>query len=260
MLARRYGRTALYQLGLRVHTTLDRRLQAAAEHSLRRGIEALADRMDGFRSAFRRMEPEQRQTYMRSQTQRYDGVDRLDPALTYEGLVTAVRRNSARVQVGPFAGDVVLSSASGVPAPALALHDVIRVRVVDDVAAALCLRSQSAHRGRADRGRSAYRVHQGDGRRLRLQPQSFQPRDPGKASAWLGIQAPRLRSRAGPQLHACPRSSTTRRSRTRGQPPPVDPAELREAILRADHAAYRAGEVAQRRHREARRRASARTI
>jgi penicillin-binding protein 1A len=54
-----------------------------------------------------------------------------EPAFSYEGLVTAVRGNSARVQVGPFTGDVVFPPNLNGKTPKLQVHDLIRVRVAD---------------------------------------------------------------------------------------------------------------------------------
>jgi penicillin-binding protein 1A len=131
MLEGRYGRTVLYQLGLRVHTTLDPRMQVAAERALRGGLEHLAARLDGFRAGFRNMGQDEREMYLRLQAQAFDGVDMLDPALSYEGLVTAMRADSARVQVGPFIGELAFSPEDGAPIPRLALNDLVRVRPVD---------------------------------------------------------------------------------------------------------------------------------
>jgi penicillin-binding protein 1A len=132
ILEERYGRTVLYDLGLQVHTTVDLRLQAAAEQALRGGVERLADRLGGFRSGFRHMGPEEREAYLRLQAQAFKGVDAPDPAFSYEGLVTAVRQQSARVQVGPFTGDLVFPSADGAKVPKLELNDLIRVRVIEE--------------------------------------------------------------------------------------------------------------------------------
>ena len=129
LLEERYGRTVLYELGLRVHTTVDLRLQAVAEQSLREGIEALANRLGGFRAGFRNMEHEEREVYLRVQAQAFKGMDAPDPAFTYEALVTALRGGSARVQVGPFSGDLGYPTTG--KRPALQLNDLIRVRVAD---------------------------------------------------------------------------------------------------------------------------------
>jgi penicillin-binding protein 1A len=130
-LEERYGRTVLYELGLRVHTTVDLRLQTAAENALRGGIDALSERLGGFRGGFRAMEHEEREAYLRAQAAAFKGMDAPDPAYTYEALVTAVRGTSARVQVGPFSGDLVFPD-TGAKRPPLQLNDLIRVRTLDD--------------------------------------------------------------------------------------------------------------------------------
>lgn len=136
-LEKHYGRTVLYELGLRVHTTLDRRIQIAAERSLRGGIEALAHRLGGFRDGFRRMKYGERDAYLRTQAHAFEGMDAPDPAYSYEGLVTAVRDDGARVQVGPFTGDLTFASDDRAHPPELELNDLIRVRVIDDTDAPL---------------------------------------------------------------------------------------------------------------------------
>src|SRR6185369_1046058 len=131
-LEERYGRTVLYELGLRVHTTVDVRLQTAAEQALRQGIDELTERLGGFRGGFRAMEPEEREAYLRTQHAAFKGMDAPDPAYSYEALVTAVRGTSARVQVGPFTGDLVMAADGKGKKPTLQLNDLIRVRVADD--------------------------------------------------------------------------------------------------------------------------------
>jgi penicillin-binding protein 1A len=106
-LEERYGRTVLYELGLRVHTTVDLRLQAAAERVLHEGVDALSERLGAFRAGFRNMEGEEREAYLRQQAAAFKGMEAPEPSFSYEALVTAVRGESARVQLGPFSGDLV---------------------------------------------------------------------------------------------------------------------------------------------------------
>jgi len=54
----RYGGNAAYQIGLDVHTTLDLRMQAAADRAVREGVAALDERQ-GFRGPRKRLTPEQ---------------------------------------------------------------------------------------------------------------------------------------------------------------------------------------------------------
>jgi penicillin-binding protein 1A len=131
VLEERYGRTVLYDLGLRVHTTVDLHLQAAAEGVLRAGIDALSERLGAFRGGFRHMESEEREAYLRLQAHSFKGMDAPEPSFSYEALVTALRGDSGRVQVGPFSGDLVLPSDLNGKKPALQLHDLIRVRLIE---------------------------------------------------------------------------------------------------------------------------------
>jgi penicillin-binding protein 1A len=132
ILEERYGRTVLYELGLQVHTTVDLRLQEAAEQALCGGLDALAARLNNFRGGFRDMSPEEREIYLRLQAQAFKDVERPEPGFSYEALVTAVRGDSARIQLGPFTGQVVFDTSDAAEAPQLQLNDLIRVRVVED--------------------------------------------------------------------------------------------------------------------------------
>jgi penicillin-binding protein 1A len=98
LLEEHYGRTALYELGLRVHTTVDLRLQQEAEKALRAGLEEISARHDDYRSVFRHLDAGEREAYLG--VQRAIVGKNLHPSRSYEALVTAVRKNGARVQVG----------------------------------------------------------------------------------------------------------------------------------------------------------------
>lgn len=130
LLEEKYGRTVLYELGLRVHTTLDLRMQRAAERALRDGIEALTEKRGGFRGAYRQMSGEERENYLRLQTAAFRGMRRPEPDFSYEALVTSVRGSGARVQVGPFAGDLIVPTSPTGKAPKLQLMDLIRARAL----------------------------------------------------------------------------------------------------------------------------------
>jgi penicillin-binding protein 1A len=132
ILEERYGRTVLYELGLRVKTTLDLRMQTAAEAALRRGIERLSAEHGGYHSAYREMSHEERDNYLRLQEAAFRGMKRPEPGFSYEALVSNVRGSSARVQVGPFAGDLSLPTSLTGKQPKLALMDLVRVRLIDD--------------------------------------------------------------------------------------------------------------------------------
>lgn len=132
LLEEKYGRTVLYELGLRVKTTLDVHMQAAAEAALRRGIERLTAERGGFHDAYRQMSHEERNNYLQLQTAAFRGMERPESGFSYEALVTNVRGSSARVQVGPFAGDLDIPVSPTGKQPRLALMDLIRARLVDE--------------------------------------------------------------------------------------------------------------------------------
>ena len=128
----RSGHTALYELGLRVHTTLNLPMQQAAEAVLREGLETLADRHGAYRSSFRRLDAAQREIYLSHQARALHNQS-LDPTRTYEGIVTSVRVGSARVQVGPLVGNLVGDPSANGDLPDLELNDFVLVRVMDTV-------------------------------------------------------------------------------------------------------------------------------
>ena len=132
ILEEKYGRTVLYELGLRVKTTLDPRMQQEAETALRRGIDRLSAERGGFHNAYREMSHEERNNYLRLQEAAFRGMERPESGFSYEALVTNVRGSSARVQVGPFAGDLVIPVSPTGKQTKLGLMDLIRARVVEE--------------------------------------------------------------------------------------------------------------------------------
>jgi penicillin-binding protein 1A len=144
LLDEKYGETAVYALGLRVHTALNLRMQAAAEAALRDGLRELSvrERYDG---AVRHLAPAEGEAFLHSQRESMGGRG-LERARGYEALVTGTRtpgahdgsrrlaaeREGVRVQVGPFKG--ILQSppaADGPPAATYTVGDVVRVRLAD---------------------------------------------------------------------------------------------------------------------------------
>ncbi|MBX3025500.1 PBP1A family penicillin-binding protein [bacterium] len=132
LLEEQYGRTVLYELGLRVKTTLDLRMQNEAEGALRRGIERLTAEHDSYHGAYRAMSHEERNTYLRLQTAAFRGMERPEAGFSYEALVSSVRGSSARVQVGPFAGDLVLPTSPTGKQAKLGLMDLVRARPIEE--------------------------------------------------------------------------------------------------------------------------------
>ncbi len=130
MLEERYGRTALYELGLRVYTTVNLTMQREAEKAVRDGLKVLADRHDNYRDSFRDMEPEEREIYLKHQRQTLSGQP-LQASFSYEGIVTSVRDKSARIQVGPYSGTLVADADGKQSLPQLRLNDLVRGKVIE---------------------------------------------------------------------------------------------------------------------------------
>lgn len=126
MLEDRYGQTGLYELGLRVQTTVNVEMQRAAEAALRAGLEELSARHNGYRNLYRKMEREEREAFVRSQRQLLEGAT-LERSVSYEAIVRSIDGATAQVEVGPFQG--VLSVEPGT-AP-LRPDDLIRVRLAE---------------------------------------------------------------------------------------------------------------------------------
>lgn len=126
MLEDRYGQTGLYELGLRVQTTVNVAMQRAAETALRAGLEDLSSRRNGYRSIFRNMPPEERDAFVRAQRQLLEGAT-LERSSSYEGIVRAVNGPTAQVDVGPFQGPLTVEPGT---AP-LRLDDLIRVKLAE---------------------------------------------------------------------------------------------------------------------------------
>jgi len=78
-LENRYGRSTLYELGLRVHTTVNVEMQRAAEEALQAGLTELAERNGEYRSVFRRLDPAAQDVYMRQQRTLYGADKRCKP-------------------------------------------------------------------------------------------------------------------------------------------------------------------------------------
>ena len=198
----RSGHTALYELGLRVHTTLNLPMQQAAEAVLREGLETLADRHGAYRSSFRRLDAAQREIYLSHQARALHNQS-LDPTRTYEGIVTSVRVGSARVQVGPLVGNLVGDPSANGDLPDLELNDFVLVRVMDTVEGTpqFMLDPGPGGRRRTRRPRATDGIRESNGWRLRLPSQRVQPRHPGETPARFGVQAPGLRRSVRPAVH-----------------------------------------------------------
>jgi len=130
VLEEQFGQKVLYEMGLRIHTTVDLEMQRAAETALRAGLEDLTSKHRGYRSVVRDMEPAERETYLAQQRAAL-GDKPLEMWKTYEALVKSVGKQGIRVQVGPAGGELVVGDGKQADARSLRLDDLIRVRVVD---------------------------------------------------------------------------------------------------------------------------------
>lgn len=120
-LEQRYGGQSVYQMGLRVHTALDLRLQALAEEALLNGIAELEQRQR-YSPALRSLTLKEQESFFAEQAKALAGK-MLEPEKSYEALVVSVR-NGVRVRVGPFSGVVDTPFGSR-----LRVGDVVRVRL-----------------------------------------------------------------------------------------------------------------------------------
>jgi penicillin-binding protein 1A len=142
LLDEKYGETALYALGLRVHTALNLNMQRAAEAALRDGLRELAAR-EHYDGAVRHLMPSEAEAFLRTQRQAMAGHG-LERARSYEGVVISVpgppgrsargsqARTDTRLQVGPFHGVLEPEPATDGSRPdTYRTGDVVRVRMAD---------------------------------------------------------------------------------------------------------------------------------
>ncbi len=127
IIEKKYGPN-VYDLGLRVHTTVDLAQQTAAEAALRKGLEGLAKRHKHFRDSYRRMDREERGIYRKHQ-QRILRNQRLETDRPYEALVTSVGDDGVTIAVGPVAGKLDLAADFE---GKLRTDDFLLVRLSDD--------------------------------------------------------------------------------------------------------------------------------
>jgi penicillin-binding protein 1A len=128
LLEDRYG-SAASQLGLRVHTAVDVRMQEAAERALRSGLKEL-DRRQGFRGPVTHLEGKQVPAYLRRQAESHPPDDPHRNA-----VVMAVRADRLEVRTGWETGTVPAEgltwNKARLPASAFRLGDVVAVKLVD---------------------------------------------------------------------------------------------------------------------------------
>ncbi len=97
----------VYDLGLRVHTTADLRLQAVAEAALQKGLTELAKRHKQYRTSYRAMDAEERSIY-RTQQDRAARNQEIEVDHVYEAIVTGVEDGRVLLDIGPHSGVLVL--------------------------------------------------------------------------------------------------------------------------------------------------------
>jgi penicillin-binding protein 1A len=154
---KRYGNRDLFRGGLTFYSTLDTRVQAAAESALRRGLEAL-DRKLGFRGPIGTVAPSERGAWSGGPVHPISGAtddtsavaNQLLPDQTYGAMIVELPRGSSAVTVdlGPKRLPLIDSDARDVrafrdprTAGPVALGDVLPVRLsADGGAAALAQR------------------------------------------------------------------------------------------------------------------------
>lgn len=142
------GAEALFHGGLRFYATLDTRMQAAAEHALRKGLEQL-DRRLGFRGPIGKIPRAERDAFAAGAARPYRpgsplaaGVvsERIQPETTYAAMVVAMpRRDDVTVDLGPVTLPLADKDAVDVRKwksdeddSVLAIGDLLPVRVSED--------------------------------------------------------------------------------------------------------------------------------
>ncbi|MFQ5665083.1 MAG: penicillin-binding protein 1A [Candidatus Binatia bacterium] len=136
LLQAKYGGTALYALGLRVHTTVNLVMQRAAEAALRAGLRQLTAR-EHYSGRVRHLSPREVGPFLRRQ-RRTMGGHGLERGRSYEAVITRMgaghaHGGSARVQIGAFRGVAQLLLPPGHRHQAYRAGDVIRVRLAHEV-------------------------------------------------------------------------------------------------------------------------------
>ncbi len=129
MIEEKYGSANVYDLGLRIHTTLDLRLQESAEEAVRKGLRDLAKRHNNYRDSYRRMDPKVRRIYRKHQVAQLRSQP-LEADIPYEAIVTSAKADAVAVSVGPYEGVVVAPPTD--KKKKLKKDDFLLVRLADD--------------------------------------------------------------------------------------------------------------------------------
>jgi len=127
MLDERYGGAAS-QLGLRVHTAVDLRLQHAAVEALQEGLRAL-DKRQGYRGPIRQLQPSELEAFLEKERE-----DRAPTDATQRAVVTRIKNDGLVVRTAWETGDLPASKLrwgdKRLPLAAFEVGDVIAVAPV----------------------------------------------------------------------------------------------------------------------------------
>ncbi|MCE9578536.1 MAG: PBP1A family penicillin-binding protein [Deltaproteobacteria bacterium] len=157
-----YGDSELFRGGLRFYTTLDTRMQAAAEVALRHGLETL-DRRLGVRGPIGAIPPAERAAYAAGPAHRYRKVapdaavgelatdEHVLADITYAAMVTELPRGGGiTVDLGPQSLPMIAADATDLRAwknpktgKPLAQGDLLPVRIAEDGKAAILAQTPS---------------------------------------------------------------------------------------------------------------------
>ncbi|MCC6849706.1 MAG: PBP1A family penicillin-binding protein [Deltaproteobacteria bacterium] len=124
-LEERYGGTAPYQAGFNVYTTVDLRIQRAAEDALRGHLDAI-DMGRTRARPLRRLTAGEADRFIRAAKAARD-PNEPEPGRAYQALVLAIDKGGVRVQVNRFVGLLVATKDHPLPT-GLAKYDLIAVR------------------------------------------------------------------------------------------------------------------------------------
>jgi penicillin-binding protein 1A len=105
-LQRKYGREVLYRGGLKVYTTLDLKMQQAAQKAVKRNL-AEFDKREGFRGPLRHLPPEERQAFLQASMEAL-AEEAPEVGSIVEGLVESVDdgKKEVIVRVGEGLGQL----------------------------------------------------------------------------------------------------------------------------------------------------------
>ena len=223
-LEQQYGAKVLYENGLSVTTTLDVKLQEAANRAIETGLRSLRQAPRLAAAGAQRDRGEDRPS-TRSRTTAGTGRSRRATSCPPSSS-RRPKTGPARLRLGRYHGGSRRAKASPGPgAPSAAdlfkPGDLIDVRVIkiDEAAATASVtpRADAARGSRARGHRQPLRPDSRDGGRLELRPQQVQSRGAGLPAARIDLQADRLHGGDRSRLHARVHSHRRAGGVSRGQ-------------------------------------------